>query len=184
MFCPKCGCQNEDGSKFCKNCAKPLAQEIIEGERDKDITKKLFSAHILNIVAAVVLLLSYFLIQYGVSTSTGGVESHSSVNGTITSSTSTTVQFDTSGADDAYTAIGVGVAVAVVGLLVYFLKNSSAAKGLSYVYLIGALIAICLQFMAGIKTISFTCGLGFVITISGILQIVAGIKFVSAFKGE
>lgn len=186
MFCPECGAANSEGSKFCCNCAKPLVETAYNKANKKDTQKKLHSAHLLNIISAVVLVLSFILIQYGVSTSTGSVNSSSNtyVNGkpTSSSSSSTTVNFDTSGADNAYTAICVGAVVVIAGLAVYFIRNEKQRKMLAYVYLVGALVAVCLQFFAGIKTISFTCGLGFVMTVSGILQIVAGSKFVSALK--
>lgn len=181
MFCPECGVQNNDGSKFCCNCAKPLVATAYNDANKKEVKKKMHSAHLLNIISAVVLVLSFLLIQYGVSTSTGGLSS-STTTGNTTTSTNTTIQFDISGADDAYTAIYVGAAVAVLGLVLYFLKNESPKKAMAYIYLVGAFVATCLQFLAGVKTISFTCGLGFVLVVAGILQIVAGTKFLSAVK--
>ena len=182
MFCHECGTPNNDGSKYCCNCAAPLSVTTHSKENKEVANKKLYSAHLLNIISAVALVLSFFLIQYGISTSTGGVSSTTSVNGIITSSNSSTTKFDTSGADSAFSAIYVGAAVAALGLAVYFVNNESAKKMLSYLYLVGALIATCLQFFGGVKTISFTCGLGFVLVVSGVLQIVAGSKFVSAVK--
>ena len=55
---------------------------------------------------------------------------------------------------------------------------------LAYLYFFGALGTTAFLFMAGVRTISFTCGLGFVLTIAGILQIIAGCKFLSALKND
>lgn len=179
MFCQKCGAQNSDDSKFCCNCAQPLSTGVVADSAMKAKKSKLFSANILNIVSAVVLVLSIALIAYGVSTADGSF-SNTTQTGGITSSTTGSVQFDTSGAPLAYTACAIDAVVVLIGLVVFFCKNSSAQKGLSVLYMIGACAMTCVLFFAGIKTIAFTCGLGFVMTVAGILQIVAGAKFLSA----
>ena len=182
MYCPKCGTENKDDSKFCTNCA----QELIVNEFntvEKISSKKLYSAHLINIISSVVLIISIILIAYGVSTATGSVntETHS---GLTHSTTNTTIEFDTSGAPIAYTACTIDAIVVILGLIIYFTKSVSAKRKLAYIYMIFAFLITVLFFFVGIRTISFTCGLGFVLTVSGILQIVAGSKFLSALKND
>lgn len=183
MYCPKCGTKNKDDSKFCTNCA----QELIVNEFntvEKISSKKIYSAHLINIISAVVLIISIILIAYGVSTATGSVNSETTQNGLTHSTTNATVTFDTSGAPIAYISCAFDAIVVILGLIIYFAKSVSAKRRLAYIYMIFAFLITVLFFFAGIRTISFTCGLGFVLTVSGILQIVAGSKFLSALKND
>jgi uncharacterized membrane protein YvbJ len=38
VYCPKCGTQNPDGSRYCANCGAPLMGE--RWDKDKEIDKK------------------------------------------------------------------------------------------------------------------------------------------------
>lgn len=184
MYCQKCGTQNNDDSKFCCNCAAPLTNGVVAESFKKETKSKLFSANILNIISAVVLALSIALIAYGVSTAVGGVDSVTQTNGSITSSSSTTVSFDTSGASLAYTVCAIDAIVVLIGFAICFSKSLSTKRKLSVLYMIGACIMTCGLFFGGVRTISFTCGLGFIMTVAGILQIIAGAKFLSATKHD
>ena len=181
MYCPKCGTENKNDSKFCTNCA----HELIANESntvEKISSKKLYSAHLLNIISSVVLVISIMLIAY---TATGGssvnTETHS---GSTHSTTNTTIEFDTSGASIAYTCCALDVIIVILGLKIYFTESISAKRKYANIYMISAFLITVLFFFAGMRTIAFTCGLGFILTVSGILQIVAGSKFLSALKND
>lgn len=181
LYCQNCGTQNNAGSQFCCNCAAPLSHEIIlTNTRTRE---KLFSAHLLNIISAVVLALSIILIAYGVSTSNGNITSTTQAGGT-TNTTTTQMQFDISGAPFAYKVCGIDVVIIFLGFLVYGNKNDSVKKGLAVLYMLGACLMTCLLFFGGVKTLSFTCGLSFIMTVAGLLQIIAGVKFLSAIKHD
>lgn len=161
MFCPECGAQNNDGSKFCCNCAKPLVATAYNDANKKVVSKKLHMSFLMNIISAVVLPIAYFFFKNGGLSTPEGI---------------------TSGANAPYPGIYVGAVIAVIGFAMYFIKNESTKKVMAYVYLVGALIATCMQLYAGVETISYTCGFGFILTVSGILQIVAAVNAVSALK--
>lgn len=182
IYCQKCGTQNNDDSKFCCSCATPLAVGVVAENNKKEAKTKLYSAFILNLISAVVLILSVALIAYGVSTSTGSIDHTDSINGFVTDSSHTDVYFDTSGAGLAYFACVADAFVAAIGFAIYYNKDDIKKKRLTTIYMIGACVVTCILFFGGVRTISFTCGLGFVMTVAGILQIVAGTKFLAATK--
>lgn len=187
MYCQKCGVENQDGSKFCNNCAEALVPTE-NSNKEKVNNKQLFSAHLLNIISCVVLILSVIFIIYAADNSGASATStttHSSNGYTYSKVESRSeVTVDTSSASTAYVICAVDAIVVILGLAIYFKKTISSKKALSYIYLVASFILTGLFFFIGIDTIAFTCGLGFISTITGILQIIAGCKFVSALKND
>lgn len=51
MDCPKCGTENSDNSKFCKNCGEELSAPTTSSKNDRD--KKI----IIGLIAVVAILL-------------------------------------------------------------------------------------------------------------------------------
>ena len=182
MYCQRCGAENGDDSKFCCKCAQPLTSGSLAESNKRENSKLLYSANVLNIISAVVIVLSIMLVAYGVSTANGSFSNSVSTNGTLTSSTQGSFSADTSGASLAYTACALDAVVVLIGFALYFSKEKENKKGMAIFYMIGACAVTCVLFFAGVRTISFTCGLGFIMTVAGILQIVAGSKFISATK--
>ncbi len=184
MYCQKCGTKNDDTSKFCCNCAAPLTDDTVVADTKK-AKSKLFSAHILNIISAVVLILSIVFIVYAASHAVGEYSNTiTNPDGSTSNSFSGTVTYDTSGAPIAYAICAADAVVVLIGFIVYFSKNLSAKRKLSLAYLIGACIMTCGLFVGGMETLVFTCGIGFVMIAAGILQIIAGAKFLSATKHD
>lgn len=180
MYCQKCGAENKEGSQFCCNCAESLTTN-----NEKQINgKKLYSAHLLNVISSVMLIMSILFIAYTVSHAAGSFSHEVSRDGAILSSTKGTLTYDTSGAPIAYIVCVLDAIVVILGLIIYFNKSVSTKRKLAYIYMLCSFLITILFFFASIRTLSFTCGLGFILTIAGILQIVAGCKFLSALKND
>ena len=79
-------------------------------------------------------------------------------------------------------AMVVGIVIFAMGIVLYFSKNLKMKKTLSIIYLIAAVVDLCGFFIVTLTYILATCGLGAVLYVPGILQILAGTKFVSAIR--
>ena len=81
-------------------------------------------------------------------------------------------------------AMVVGLAIFAMGMVVYFSKNLKLKRTLSLVYLIAAVADLCAFFIVTLTYILATCGLGIVLYVPGVLQILAGTKFIAATRSN
>lgn len=173
MFCSKCGKENNDSSAFCSGCGLPLTDSKQPlNEENKGGKKELFTAHLLNIFSVVIpaLLLGALSLMSEDSSSSGS-------NGGIYVSLSADTSYQ-----HLFYAMALGLVVFIIGIVVYFAKSKKVKVSLSWVYLLGAAGAFVLLFFTAATYILATCGLGAVMFIPGILQIIAGIKFLVGLK--
>lgn len=165
MYCRYCGAENNDESTYCQKCGKPL-RESEERQKNKG---KIFSAFLLNIFAIVIPTFLIFAINTipQSNTDSGGVsvEFKANYSGTMLLAT-----------------MSVGIIIFIIGLVIFFLKNIKSRKILSIIYLILAVVDLCLLVGNTLLYVVASCGLGTVLYIPGILQIIAGTKYVSATK--
>ena len=177
MYCPKCGHQITDDSIYCRNCGEKISntEERIYSQKkatSKDAVKsKLFAAHILNIIAFVIPL----ALLYGMTHISSNSEDYEPATGDVNVTVEVEGNFNGRGL---FIAMMAGLVIFIIGLVIYFAKSPSLRKKLSYVYLIGAIAALMVLFFSMMMYVMSTCGIGSVIFIPGILQIVAGYKFV------
>lgn len=170
MFCPKCGKENDNGSTFCAGCGFQLNNKRTSG--GKVAEKELFGAHLLNIFSVVVpAVLLGGLSLMSESPQTGGGDGGINV----------TMNADTSSQHLFYAMI-LGLIVFVIGIIIYLAKSKKIKLTLSYVYLLGAIGALVFLFFTAATYIIATCGLGVVMFIPGILQVLAGVKFLMGSK--
>ena len=177
MFCNKCGAENNDDSLFCDKCGNKLNNDINIGAESNNAyelicKKNMFTGFLLNIIAFVLPILMTVFLQFSDSTTP---ESESSGGVSVSMNT------DVSGAAF-LTAIIIGILIFGLGMAIYFIKNKKTQKTLSIVYLISAIADLTLFVMTCSLYVLATCGLGVVVFIPGILQIIAGTKFVSATR--
>ena len=163
MYCKNCGANNTDGSKFCSNCAQPLEQNNMQETQKLVQNKSLYSAHLLNIISAATIIISLIFLGYADSQSLGHSDSSE-----FFANFSCLLDF----------------IVVIIGLFLYYNKKIINKKNLALTYMVLALVITGLLFYGSIQSISFTCGLGFVSIVSGILQIIAGVKFLAVYKYE
>ena len=176
MYCTKCGTENKDESKFCNNCGAPFENNSEENNANNKVNfgykKSMFSAFLLNIIA---FTLPFLLIVF--------MQVSSSTTDSSESSGGFSVSF---GAEYSSLCLGIamiiGVLIFIVGMLIYFIKKPGIQKLLSMIYLISAISDLALLVVTCLAIIPATCGLGVILYIPGILQIIAGSKFVSATK--
>ncbi len=173
IFCSKCGAQNTEDNAFCSQCGAPLAPVAAPKKDNTNAKGSLFTGHLLNIIAAVLPGLLWLAAEM------------MSSSGTSDPNADVTVTVDP-GALPAeihvVIALAIGFVVFVIGLLIYFLKDAKVKQILSYVYIAGAIIGLGYLFGTWGTYIVLSCGLGAVMFIPGILQIVAGIKFATGAK--
>ncbi len=169
--CPECGKEISDQAQSCINCGYVLHKETtIANDNGK---KKMFSAHLLNIIA--------FCVPFLLAISSYIVDTLSQSEETNDGGLSISVGADVS-SQGLFIAVLIGIAVFIIGLVLFFTKNIKTKKTLSYIYLIGSIVAISILFFTCAAGIVATCGLGIILFVPGILQIIAGTKFVSGVK--
>ncbi len=175
-YCPKCGASNDDNNEFCCKCGNSLSEKK---DRVKTGKEQLFTAHLLNILAVlgpILFLALAVLLPDSNSDTTSG-----SSDGGLTIRVSPSAEVG----DATFTrvAIAIGFIIFIIGLLIYFLKSAKMKIVFSYIYLFTA-VADLLLLVAGIPPlfIAATCGMSLIMYIPGILQIVAGVKFVKGAK--
>jgi hypothetical protein len=71
MFCPKCGQQSEEDSKFCQNCGTSLTKELNKREskmveQKTDVGKKEIAIHISPKDKGVLILLAIWFGAFGI----------------------------------------------------------------------------------------------------------------------
>ena len=177
MFCSKCGTENNDDSLFCNKCGNQLNSVInteTESNNTYELTRKknMFTGFLLNIIAFALPTLMIAFLQFADRTtpeseSSGGV--------------SVSMNADVSGTAFLI-AIIIGILIFGLGMAIYFIKNKKTQKTLSIVYLISAIADLTFFVMTCLLYVLATCGLGAIMFIPGILQVIAGTKFVSATK--
>ena len=161
-ICSECGQKVPNNVNSCPNCGLPLCKP--KGHKSN---KRLFVAHWLNIIA-LSYLWEYFLLD-------NKSESNSGV----------TVSVDASSAFNPILLniiVIVGILTFILGLLIYILKSKKLKLALSIMYLVIAIGNFSFLIMSMALLILMTCGMLSVILIPGVLQIIAGVKFVSGSK--
>ncbi|MBU9746958.1 zinc-ribbon domain-containing protein [Lachnospiraceae bacterium ASD3451] len=173
IYCRNCGCQNDENSRYCVKCGAALYDNISpkNGNDNNNKSKSLFAAHLINILA--VAIPAALLIAVNLFMGSSGDSSEGNITFSIDADLS-----------EAYINIAaiIGLAVFIIGLIIYFIKQQKAKMLLSIIYIS---VAVC-DFVFLIATWSFyvlmTCGLGAVMYVPGILQIIAGILFLIGSK--
>ena len=132
----------------------------------------LFSAHLLNVIAfslPVLLILGMYLVlpQMESGSESGGV--------------SVTVEAPSIPGNPLLACVLIGLIIFIIGIMIYRKPERKKIK-LAYTYLILAIIDLVIAFFVFMLAVLASCGFGIVVFIPGILQIVAGFKFVKALK--
>lgn len=76
----------------------------------------------------------------------------------------------------------IGIIIFIIGFMIFFLKNKKLQKILAMLYLILAVLAFCFLFGSISFYVVTPCGFSIFLFIPGILQIIAGIKYVSSTR--
>ena len=180
MFCPKCGAQIEDNSVYCAKCGEKLSEQqgtnTVVVVQNSVNSKSLFNtAFILNIIAfalPVIIMLIFNILakssneQSGSSDVTVSLEYADALNVSMIE-----------------IVLIVGVLVFLLGIVIFILKNTNKIKLLnilSMIYLSVAIIDLLACFIVLFVAIIGTCGMGIICIVPGILQIIAGTKYVKA----
>lgn len=172
--CPECGRDISDKAEACPNCGMTLAKT-----KNQKYNKNLFVAHWLNIIAFIfpgILIGISELFAYFSQNSNG--DTSSSENGV-------SISLD---AESAFNSellsviMIIGALIFIIGILIYFMKSAKLKITLSIIYLIMAISDFALLLVSMAIVILMTCGVLSVILIPGILQIIAGAKFISGSK--
>ena len=178
MYCSNCGTWNNDDSLFCSKCGRKLMDDIENKNVDTKIAEinqtNLFSAHLLNVIAfslPVLLILGMYLVlpqmESGLESGGGGV--------------SVTVNSPSIPGNPLLVCVLIGLIIFIIGIVIYRKPEAKKIK-LAYLYLILAIVDLVLAFYIFMLAVLASCGFGIVVFIPGILQIVAGFKFVKALK--
>lgn len=172
--CPECGRDISDKAEVCPNCGIALVK-IKKQKHSKD----LFIAHWLNIIAFIfpgILIGISDLFAYFIESNNR--DTNNSKNGVTISLDSGSV-FNS---DLLNIIMMVGVLVFIIGILIYFVKSAKLKITFSIIYLIMAISDFAFLIISMAFAILMTCGMLSVILIPGILQIIAGVKFISGSK--
>lgn len=170
-ICPECRQRVSNNVNSCPNCGLPLCKP----KRLKS-NKSLFVAHWLNIIALIlpiILVALSYLWEYFLP------DNKSETNSGVTVSVDTNSVFNPI---LLHIIIIVGILTFLIGLLIYILKSKKIKLTLSIIYLVIAIGNFSFLIMSMALLILMTCGILSVILIPGILQIIAGAKFVSGAK--
>ena len=180
MYCSKCGAENKDDSLFCTKCGEKILDVNVKDDKgaeikgvEKDKTN-LFSAHLLNIIAfclPVLMTLGMFLV----------IPQMSKNDSDSAADLSVTVEPPDISGNLLLVCFLVGLIIFVIGIIIY-LKPERKKMKLAYIYLFLAISDLILAFFLFMLYVLASCGFGVVLFIPGILQIIAGFKFVKAIK--
>lgn len=170
MYCGKCGTQNDDNNCFCSKCGANL-KGIHTSNKSADGKSKLFAGLLLNIFAVaipvILVLVMNSLSIYESKPDDGGIS------------------IDTTGDYSSgimLVAMGVGIMIFILGIIIYFLRNSRCKSILSVVYLTVSIVDLVLFVAGTMLYVLGSCGLGLIMYVPGALQIIAGTKFISGSR--
>ena len=172
MFCQKCGTENNDSSIYCSNCGTPLKET--KGKKTNKNSGTMFSGFLLNLFSVAIpalLILFDFFTNSSSNQDDGGGETIATVEINADYSTSLLSL-----------AIVIGLLIFAIGSVIYFNKHAKFRKTLSLLYLIVAIADLCFLVANTLTYILATCGLGVILYVPGILQIIAGTKYMSATR--
>lgn len=175
-YCPKCGATCEDNSEFCSKCGNSLSEKR---KQVKAGVERLFAAHLLNILSVLAPAL-FFAIGILLPDSSGSTTSGNSDGGLTVTFSLESLKVDPTATR---VAMVIGFIIFIIGLFVYFLKSEKVKLILAYVYLFAAVadtILLAVDFPPFL--IAASCGMLLIMFIPGILQIVAGVKFIKGAK--
>ena len=167
MICKKCNTNNDDSSHFCTNCGAPLNNNEALMNAKK---QKMFTGHLLNIFSVIIPIV--LMIVFSLPTDSSN-ESSEGVTIVFNANPSASLLFF---------IVIVGFIIFLLGLFIYFCKRNKIKLIASYVYLTASIIDLLLLFAVCATYIIATCGIGVILFVPGILQIKAGINFISATK--
>lgn len=182
MFCPKCGAQIEDNSVYCAKCGEKLSEQqgtnTVVVVQNSVNSKSLFNtAFILNIIS---------VIGPGLVIIASMISSMFQKENPSQSSGSVRFEFDLI-TDSLITLLRISVIIYVLififGILIYVLKKTSKIKllvTLTVIYLCVSIVNMIMCVTASSEVIFVTCGVGLIFLVPGILQIIAGTKYVKA----
>lgn len=180
MYCSKCGTKNHDDSLFCTKCGEKLLDEnvmedkVIERKNVERNKTNLFSAHLLNVIAfclPVLMTLGMFLV----------IPQMSQNNSDSSADLSVTVESPDISGNLLLVCFLIGLIIFIIGIILYWKPERKKIK-LAYIYLFLAIADLVLAFFLFMLYVLASCGFGIVLFIPGILQVVAGFKFVKAIK--
>ena len=181
-YCSKCGNELHDDAVICPKCGCPIEntqhKTIIDENTRVTAKKDLFTGLLLNIFSIVIPLVLFMFLLVG-NDGTSLIQDITSDTGSSHSADATiSIEADIS-SNGLSIAMGGGIAI---GLAVYFVKQKRLKTILAYVYLIAAIADFALFFFVWMAYVIATCFLGAVGLIPGILQIRAGMKYISGCK--
>ena len=162
--CPECGKEISSETKNCPNCGCPIKKD------DNKKKSKMLAAVILNTLAVVIPVLFFILLN-------NMTEVSEETNGGISIELANESSYSSKGL---LYCVCVIVITAILGYVIFFMKNEKAKRSLAFVYLLLAILGLVMMLASAILYIVFACGFGFILLVPGILQIIAGIKYVSA----
>lgn len=178
MYCPKCGKQSEDENTFCSGCGAALTKnESQQNTTTYNAKSKLFSAHLLNIFAVVVPMIA--LVTSIIFDAMNNKPTDFGPGGGVTVEITPKAYLSR---NLTLLCVGIGLVLFVLGIVIYVIKSPKVKLRLSCIYLVSAIADLALFVFTVLEIVIFTCGIGSIMLVPGILQIVAGAKFISGSK--
>ena len=176
-YCTKCGNEMLDEEVVCPKCGcKALATVTVSAKSSK-AKEKLFTGHLLNILSfiipATMIILCIVLANTGFLNDSQTSSSDSGISVSIGSYISS---------NGLSVALDAGILIFILGIIIYFIKRRNIKIVLSYVYLISAIADFVLFLIVWMGYIISTCFIGSVALVPGIMQIIAGTKFITGSK--
>lgn len=184
-YCSKCGNELHDEAVICPKCGCPIEntqhKTIIDENTRVTAKKDLFTGLLLNIFSIIIPLILLMFLLVG-NNGTSLIQNITSDTGSSHSTDATiSIEADIS-SNGLSIAMGGGIVIFAIGLAVYFVKQKRLKTILAYIYFIAAIADFALFFFVWMAYVIATCFLGAVGLIPGILQIRAGMKYISGCK--
>ena len=158
--CPECGSEISNTSTQCIKCGAII--------KNKKKSNKLFVGFLLNILSVIIPALLIIGINQMPTYEPSG-ETTIEMNAEYSSSMLLII-------------MAVGLLIFALGLVIYFIKNQKIQRIFSVVYLLVAIADFCLLVTNTLTYLITTCGLGVVLFVPGILQIIAGVKYITGTR--
>lgn len=172
-YCEKCGNELLDEAVICPKCGCNVSKNEIINKNNAKAKEILFTGHLLNILSFIIpVVMLIITIAIGESQILDDANSSSS-NAQVSVSVGTNIS-----ENGLFLAIIIGVIIFVLGIVIYFIKTKKIKTALAYIYLTAAIADFVLFLIVWMNYIVITCWIGSVALIPGILQIVAGTKFI------